>query len=98
MNSTRITRPSTPATRPYTTPRATVVAGTTVLSRMVPTTDSMVFAACTVQSLPELVGGAAAGGREVTSAMWGRLPSAAHAPTCRRGGGRGGGDARGPDR
>src|SRR3954471_155339 len=85
--------------------RATVVAGTTVFWRMVPTNDSMVSAACTVQSAsrPWGVGvaagaGAAAGGRGVTSAMTGRLPSAAHAPTCGRRGGGGRGGARGTHR
>src|SRR3954463_12859984 len=94
--------------------RATVVAGTTGFWRMGPTNDSMVSAACTVQAPPPPRGGgggagpwgvgvaagavAAAGGRDVTSAMTGRLPSAAHAPTCGRRGGGGRGGARGAPR
>src|SRR5205085_12422001 len=60
---------------------------------MVPTTDSMVAAAWTVQPVPEAAGAAPVGGREVTWAMAGRLPSPACAPPSRRAGRRGGGGA-----
>src|SRR3954452_7394665 len=70
-------------------PRAMVVIGTTVLSRMAVTTDSMVSVAWTVQSGSICERAGADGpvdalGRTVC-AMAGTLPSAPNAPTpCRR--------------
>src|SRR5687767_3656416 len=50
VERTATARPRMPAKSPKTSTRATVVMGTVVLSRTVPTTRSTVSAACTVQS------------------------------------------------
>ena len=59
VNSTAAALAAAAMTMPYTSPRATVSAGTAVLSRMEPTTDSIVSVTWTVQSESTVVVGAA---------------------------------------
>jgi hypothetical protein len=83
VNSTAAAPAAAAMTMPYTSPRATVSAGTAVLSRMEPTTDSIVSVTCAVQSgagvvtvADALLSGDAGPGRGSTGlAMAGTLPS-----------------------